>query len=407
MSPSSPQQGNRGWRKGIPLALASTIVALLLVELGFRIFFAIWVGPDVLLYGIAPTREEVQGEKHTVEGHENLMEGYTKYFPHQRRVDHEPETGETFAVRINNRGFRGRDFDDRKGPGIVRVITLGASSTFGFYDRDTETYPFLLESRLNADPNCSRRFEVINLGIPHLNTKEILALFRAEGLPLMPDIVTFYEGVNDAGQPLATSQIRDELKSALALRRVYRKARTKLLLVRYLDTAFLGAHSLNKYVGRRYSEQEIVDETGGKVARFIGDISQINDAAESNGATLILANQQATTTWLSRTDVKGITYEREVELIKEKLEREGSVEFMGKVLLHHDAMMRALRSWAASKRIPFVDVIGALDQDRDVLRSWVHLDAKGNRAVAEAFAGEITKHVCRGDGDARAGLDAR
>ena len=95
--------------------------------------------------------------------------------------------------------FRGRDFQTQKAPGVIRVVTLGASSTFGYYDRDEETYPFLLETLLNAESPESLRFEVINLGIPHLKMASIYQLFMAEALPLQPDIVTFYEGNNDAG----------------------------------------------------------------------------------------------------------------------------------------------------------------------------------------------------------------
>jgi hypothetical protein len=45
--------------------------------------------------------------------------------------------------------------------------------------------------------------------------------------------------------------------------------------------------------------------------------------------------------------------------------------------------------------VPFVDVVKALDQDRDVLVSWVHLSPRGNRMIADAFAEEIKQLVRR------------
>ena len=79
----------------------------------------------------------------------------------------------------------------------MRVLALGASSTFGYYSRDDQTYPFLLERELEARCRDRQRYEVINLGIPHLDSPSIAALFQSEGAVLDPDVVTFYEGVND------------------------------------------------------------------------------------------------------------------------------------------------------------------------------------------------------------------
>jgi hypothetical protein len=55
--------------------------------------------------------------------------------------------------------------------------------------------------------------------------------------------------------------------------------------------------------------------------------------------------------------------------------------------------MKDLATLAKSKQLPFVDVIARLDQDRDVMVSWVHFSPRGNRMVAEAFADEILKHT--------------
>src|SRR6185295_7016799 len=109
-----------------------------------------------------------------------------------------PDGHGQFPVRINNHGFRGGDFTIDKPPGTFRILTLGASSTFGYHDRDDETYPVLLERQLNRTADDGRRYEVINFGVPHATTDNTLALFLAEGVALSPDLVTFYEGANDA-----------------------------------------------------------------------------------------------------------------------------------------------------------------------------------------------------------------
>jgi hypothetical protein len=67
------------------------------------------------------------------------------------RLDRDPDTQEPYRVTINSRGFRGKEFSDEKKPGVIRVITLGESSTFGLHARDDETYPYDLEHFLNKD----------------------------------------------------------------------------------------------------------------------------------------------------------------------------------------------------------------------------------------------------------------
>jgi hypothetical protein len=45
--------------------------------------------------------------------------------------------------------------------------------------------------------------------------------------------------------------------------------------------------------------------------------------------------------------------------------------------------------------VPFADIVSALDRDRDVLVSWVHVTPRGNRLIAEAYAREILPRTCR------------
>jgi len=174
---AGPQARRRPWILSIAVA---SLMAGLLLELTVRAAFAIRVGPSLLLYGFVNQRME------DVQRHENVAAGYSKYFPRQVRYDTDAETHERFAVRINRHGFRGKDFNIEKPADVVRVVTLGASSTFGYHDRDDETYPYYLEQRLSAR-YAGASFKVINLGIPHLTSEHILALFHAEALPLTPD----------------------------------------------------------------------------------------------------------------------------------------------------------------------------------------------------------------------------
>jgi hypothetical protein len=54
--------------------------------------------------------------------------------------------------------------------------------------------------------------------------------------------------------------------------------------------------------------------------------------------------------------------------------------------------MHDLKQWAEKNNVPFV--IGALDQDRHYLLSWVHLHPEANRVVAAKLADPILKQFC-------------
>ncbi len=106
----------------------------------------------------------------------------------------EVDEGITFRLESNASGFRDRPFGPRD-PGIVRIVTLGDSSTFGWGVDTEQTFQRLLEQRLNDDGGP--RFEVLNLGIPGHNSRHGLGVLRHYALALEPDILIFAYGAND------------------------------------------------------------------------------------------------------------------------------------------------------------------------------------------------------------------
>src|SRR5262245_44239882 len=173
-------------KKRLLFWLILSCVPVLTLELGLRVYFAFQVGPSMLLYGTRLAHKN--GDVHS--GDMSIHDTYFKYYPHQERFTRDGETGKLLRVTINSSGFRGREFRKQKDPGVIRIVTLGASSTFGFSNRDEDTYPYRLEQLLNDEAPSGDRFEVINLGIPHLKSRQILSLFENEALPLQPDVVT-------------------------------------------------------------------------------------------------------------------------------------------------------------------------------------------------------------------------
>ncbi|HXR35302.1 MAG TPA: SGNH/GDSL hydrolase family protein [Candidatus Binataceae bacterium] len=87
-----------------------------------------------------------------------------------------------------------RQANDRRP--VLKVFMIGGSTTWGTGVRDDHTVPSLLARRL-AD-NSGFDVQVINLGqIGYVTTQEIMLLYQLLRQGQRPDLVIFYDGVND------------------------------------------------------------------------------------------------------------------------------------------------------------------------------------------------------------------
>ncbi|HET9360297.1 MAG TPA: SGNH/GDSL hydrolase family protein [Vicinamibacterales bacterium] len=391
------------------LIMAATPV--LFAEALVRAYFSTQVGPSVLLYGTPWSRHQEKFDPKGVEMkkaedessvafHQNVTAGYSKYYPSELLFDRD-EFGTRFTVTINSHGFRGRDFQSAKRPGVIRIVTLGASSTFGFRSPDHQTYPVFLEQNLSSalaarhvnDASAPvTEFEVINLGIPHLTSDQIYALLAEEGLALKPDFVTFYEGINDAAWKEApdttTERTKQAVKTVPFANQAFRALRARLLSV-----ALIG--SVISDVTTVYSSEDFQDFRKGKRDRFIGNLQRLADLCQKNGIRLIVASQSATSLEFKREQLKTLTYSAEQAALRQKLAAGVGLEVGEADLLIHGELMDAEREWAIANEVPYADVIAAMDGSRQNHVTWVHLNAAGNQVVASVLSEAILKELGR------------
>ena len=139
------------------------------------------------------------------------------YKKHTQRAEHDSQ--------MNNYGFRDDDVQIPKPAGIFRIVCVGASTTEEGPTNEF-TYPNLLEKKLNTllggkhVENAWQRIEVINCGVAGLSSlKEMMRL--PDYLALEPDLVLYYNGVNDICHGLFVEWV----KGAAPWRKVLRKSR--------------------------------------------------------------------------------------------------------------------------------------------------------------------------------------
>ncbi len=98
------------------------------------------------------------------------------------------------AVSINQLGLRNREITPERQPEGTRVILLGDSFTFAKAVRGEESFPSLLEERLNQVD----RFEVINAGVPGYGTaQELLLMQDLSNKQIVGDVYVLMFFLND------------------------------------------------------------------------------------------------------------------------------------------------------------------------------------------------------------------
>ena len=103
-----------------------------------------------------------------------------------------------WSVHTNSRGFRTPEFTDAKAPGVVRIVVLGDSSTFGWGVEHFETYAEQLGTALARRWSTGRsRIEIVNLGVPGYSSFQGRVLLERFALGLDPDVIVWSYLSND------------------------------------------------------------------------------------------------------------------------------------------------------------------------------------------------------------------
>ena len=384
-----------GWRKKVVFTAIVFLVFLLGSECIARVasYLAHDRNPYYLLYGF----RSWTGDDGV--GHSEKHDGYFKFPPDQVIRYGTPE-----PCRINNHGFRGADFAAEKPANTFRIMCLGASSTFGYLNTDDGTYPVVLAGLLGPRL-AGREIEVINAGIPHFTTDNILAALEQEVFDYEPDLVTIYTGCNDAVRPLAetgwqrSSRVLDEYSAAYAgIRKLVNRALGPILFSQWTGyLATMDQPSIERQL--RLHEQ-----------RTRGNFERILELTAERGIEVVVIRQPITL-WFDRVE-RGLardsdprtTYEEEHERIVTQLRDEGYVQGFEVPLLVHHRLQEIIEELARERDLAVVDNVALVAEVPTGLGSRVHLTRQGNERLAGALHEAVRPIVERSLG-ASAGQD--
>ena len=112
------------------------------------------------------------------------------YFNEYIKLHHPLKKGDTLF-----RGFRTAPFSLKKPEGEYRIVALGGSSVYGLHCDYKESWPYILERKLNQQLT-DREYKAINTGIPGQTSYGVDRLFTDEVLSWDPDMIILYSLFN-------------------------------------------------------------------------------------------------------------------------------------------------------------------------------------------------------------------
>lgn len=285
---------------------------------------------------------------------------------------------------VNAQGYRGPALPLERTPGILRIATLGDSSTFGHSVAFEECYSARVARHLTAS---GRPAEVIDAGVIGYSVRQGLERWRQFVRPYHPDVVVAAFGaVIDHAPAMGLSDdqlIREQVLASSWWSQVRNRLRRDLrlahLLAWALDELQGGRQTLN-LTGRR---RELLVE------------SQL----ASVGAIDWLGTRRVSLVEFEKylLELRDEVRESGAQLIVMSMPRRPRVEWDRPVVMEYT---RLLQRMADRGEFPLVDGRAALGRalhsgltTRELMADDFHPSALGHEILAEALAAAIGAHV--------------
>ena len=101
------------------------------------------------------------------------------------------------SIKINSAGMRDREYALEKPADTYRIAVTGDSFTFGVGVPFEDTYPKLLEGRLNESRKGPVRYEVMNFACGGYGTVDEVEVLKEKALPFAPDLIVLGFNITD------------------------------------------------------------------------------------------------------------------------------------------------------------------------------------------------------------------
>jgi len=278
--------------------------------------------------------------------------------------------GNTFHIAINSHGFRGDEFTIEKPPNTIRIVCLGASTTFSSEAAsNAATWPSLLQQHLQQDfPDVN--VEVINAAVSGYVAADNLKNLKHRVLPLDPDLVIYYELNN---QIVSDTQ---ELARERGLLPPPHPAMVRAIVDHSL-LANLVDKNLKIYSRGRSTEERIDSIPLSLPTRFLGQLEEMRRMLAERQVPLVLS------TFL-------VKYRRDQDRATQIANADVAFYYMPWMsidgMLHAmDVYNQAILDFAKDKQLDVIDDRDAVPADAAHFVDCMHLSTLGNAVMADRF----------------------
>lgn len=277
---------------------------------------------------------------------------------------------------INRWGLRGGDCSIEKPAGVLRVLCLGESTTFGQPgDDDADIWPAQLEQDLRR---AGTNVEVLNGAVIGFSVGQTRIRFERELERFNPDIVVIYHaatniaaharrqfspGVTQASESWSLAQMRDQYSLAYNLLRS--------------NTATLLA---SQFPGARHDR---LDEKG--VTFFEQELTSLVNMCRSNGAQVVICTFPRAFDPSQPEAVCGRLAQTAL-FFNPQL----SIRGLADAYKRYNATIRRV---ATEDRLLLADLDGTLSTVPDNFIDSVHLSAKGHKQAADLIAETLKRSI--------------
>jgi hypothetical protein len=334
------------------LVLGGAVVGLAIVELCLVLFWPLPFSPQL----------------------EYIPDGHIGSRLHPDRTYRSPGGG---TVSVNNLGYRGaRSLAYRKPPGVLRIVVLGGSSSFGFDADDAHVWTAVLERKLQQA--FGPAVEVVNAAIPGTSAFEakIHYLYRIRGM--QPDVVLachIWNGMKyfraiEAGRPLAKGMRRPQSLEAF---------------LKHFQTAWRVRNLYHNYVKPMLRENVYGESQSSPITEIRpGGLAQQWERQNYEDLVLLLQKDGVLPVLASEPGIlsRANIHEPRVRAVV-GAEMQGLT--FGQILEQWEAVTAIIRDVARRNDAVFIDAYGALPHRLDVFTDHVHLTDHGNALMADVI----------------------
>ncbi len=117
--------------------------------------------------------------------------------PCRDRTVFSPLRNDIIPCRYNSYCWRGREITMEKPDSVLRILTVGGSTVESEVIGDEDLFTTRLEDLLNVNPGPSGHFQVLNAGHSAYDSRQINELLNYKGFLFRPDLVLYYEAINE------------------------------------------------------------------------------------------------------------------------------------------------------------------------------------------------------------------